>query len=356
MKLINFSFSRDYWTLNKLDLGDVNLLVGKNAVGKSKTILGITQIVLTLLQQYDTKEHDNFWAVLEFTDNDEHILYGFTCIQGKITREHLYVDNQTPLKRDETKATLHGEEINPPANKLVLHVRRDTIQYPYIEKVMQWAENSYGLLFNETDFSGDSGTNSYLMAKGESLFNMVKALPVEAIKEVKEVARTMNYPVSVIEAVEVSDLKAVKFIEDGVEKTVLWDTSLSKGMFRTLYLLIFVKFLASQKKPQMLLIDDLCEGLDYDRATKLGKYIFDFCLEHNIQLVASSNDSFLMDVVDIDYWNILQRDGSTVTAINKSNNPQLFEDFSFTGLNNFDLFSSDFIARHAINNPSKQNE
>ena len=28
------------------------------------------------------------------------------------------------------------------------------------------------------------------------------------------------------------------------------------------------------------------------------------------------------------------------------NHPELFEDFSFTGLNNFDLLSSDFIARH----------
>lgn len=53
-----------------------------------------------------------------------------------------------------------------------------------------------------------------------------------------------------------------------------------------------------------------------------------------------------MDVVDLKYWNILQRKGDKVTAINIYNSPELFEDFEFTGLNNFDLFSSDFIARH----------
>ena len=98
--------------------------------------------------------------------------------------------------------------------------------------------------------------------------------------------------------------------------------------------------------PSTLLIDDLCEGLDYERSTKLGKLVFEYCEKNNIQLIASSNDSFLMDVVDLKYWNILQRDETKVVAINKTNNPELFENFKFTGLSNFDLFSSDFINRH----------
>ena len=94
------------------------------------------------------------------------------------------------------------------------------------------------------------------------------------------------------------------------------------------------------------MIDDFCEGIDYDRAIKLGKYLYQYCLANGIQLVAASNDNFLMDVVDVKYWNILQRNGDAVTAINIHNNPALFEKFDFTGLSNFDLFSSDFIARY----------
>jgi hypothetical protein len=86
--------------------------------------------------------------------------------------------------------------------------------------------------------------------------------------------------------------------------------------------------------------------LDYDRATKLGKIVFDLCKEKNIQLVATSNDTFLMDVVDISHWNILQRAGKVVTTINERSHPELFEQFRYTGLSNFDFFNSDFRAQH----------
>ena len=120
---------------------------------------------------------------------------------------------------------------------------------------------------------------------------------------------------------------------------------MSKGMYRALYLLIYAQYMSVREYPSLLLIDDLCEGLDYERSTKLGKYLFDFCAKHDIQLIATSNDTFLMDVVDLKYWNILQREGSDVTSIDIIKNPELFNDFAFTGLSNFDFFSSDYIAR-----------
>jgi hypothetical protein len=55
---------------------------------------------------------------------------------------------------------------------------------------------------------------------------------------------------------------------------------------------------------------------------------------------------FLMDVVDLKYWNVLRRNGQVVTAINAKNHPNLFEDFKFTGLSNFDFFASDYIAQN----------
>jgi hypothetical protein len=93
-------------------------------------------------------------------------------------------------------------------------------------------------------------------------------------------------------------------------------------------------------------IDDLCEGLDYARATKLGKLVYSLCQDSEIQLVATSNDNSLMEVVDIEDWNILQREGKVVSTINAQSHPALFEKFPFTGLSNFDFFSSDFIDQH----------
>lgn len=41
-----------------------------------------------------------------------------------------------------------------------------------------------------------------------------------------------------------------------------------------------------------VLIDDLGEGLDFFRSSALGKELFTFGREHDIQLIVTSNDYF----------------------------------------------------------------
>lgn len=347
MKLINFTYNTWGWHLNNIELETVNLIVGKNAVGKSKTIAALNEVILLILQKSVNNPFETN-CKLTFTDEEQLIEYEFYIYNKIIQKENLKVDGKELLNRQGTQATLHSEEINPPESKLVLHVRRDIIEYPYIEKIMQWAENSHGVLFNELDYNGNSSLFSYLMVQAESLYDMTSALTTVSLEKIKEIAKEMGYPIKDIRISDPTKYKAVEFLEEGVDH-YLWYINLSKGMYRTIYLLIFVEYLTTLKAPKLLVIDDLCEGLDYDRATKLGKFLFDFCLKNNIQLIASSNDSFLMDVVDIQYWNILQRKGEEVTAINKHNHPQLFESFSYTGLSNFDFFSSDYIDRQQKN-------
>lgn len=349
MRLTHFSSSENDWKIaEKLPLQAVNLLVGKNAVGKSKTIRSLRDVIAFLLQQKDSSLHEKFSAFLNFEDNGEFIAYRFICSRGEVTFEHLSVNEGKILQRDEKGATLLQEAINPPSNKLILHVRRDTVQYPYIEKIMSWAEQACGLSFNEIDWAGDNSTASYILGQQQDLYTLFKSLSRNAVAHIISEAQSLGYPITKIRnyTIEETTLKKVIFEEDGV-KNVLTDWSLSKGMFRTLYLLIYIEYLSHQVSLSLLLIDDLCEGLDYERSTQLGKLLFDFCLEHNIQLIAGSNDTFLMDVIDLKYWNILQREGSRISSINIQDNPELFENFRFTGLSNFDFISSDYIQRHS---------
>ena len=130
--------------------------------------------------------------------------------------------------------------------------------------------------------------------------------------------------------------------EEGLRKNIP-HFQLSQGMFRALALIVYMQYLISRKKPATIIIDDLCEGLDYERATKLGKLLFETALEGDIQLITTSNDNFLMEVIDLKYLNVLFREGKKVRGINAQSNPELFEEFKFTGLSNFDFFASNYI-------------
>lgn len=346
MKLTQFTYRGKDWRLaSPINLQEVNLLVGKNAVGKSRTIRALGNVLLFLMQLSERNTLDIFRSELLFEDENDSISYEFRLKGADVVYESLKVNGETLLSRNENGTVLCGESINPPTSKLTLHVRRDVVQYPFIEKIMLWAEHACGLCFNEIEMAEDSDIPFYILGQGQTLFAMVKSLPEKSIQQVIDQAHELGYPIQRIELFEHgSNLKMVLFHEENV-KSQLFDALMSKGMFRALYLLIYAQYMSVREFPSLLLIDDLCEGLDYDRSTKLGKILFDFCIEHHIQLIASSNDTFLMDVVDLKYWNILQREGSEVSSIDIIKNPDLFNDFLFTGLSNFDFFSSDYITR-----------
>lgn len=350
MKLIKCELKKRGWETDRLDVFSQNLIVGKNAVGKSTVIRSLSDMASLVSQRRVIGSNEHLTGIVAI-ENDEFIaIYRFSFRDSNVHKENLVVvysdgSKKQWIERTADEAKFDGVVVNPPQDKLLLNLKRDTVLYPAIESIISWAENVDAFSFNEFDLDGDERLYSRLINGGDNLYSMVKALSPESIENVIKVAEDMGYHLEKIETFEYADVKKVIFVEKGVNEPLL-DFNLSKGMFRTLYLLIYLEYVAKSGKPATLLIDDLCEGLDYDRSTKLGKYVFDYCSKNDIQLIATSNDSFLMDVVDLNYWSILQREGSKVSAINHKNHPELFDDFSFTGLSNFDLLSSDFIARH----------
>lgn len=352
MELTHFFYKEPTWELTQaIPFKAVNLLVGKNAVGKSKVIAAIFNMANIILQQdMPFVSRISCSSTFSFKDEEEVIEYHFTYQRGIITEENLTINGQNLLNRNEKETLLEGMPINPPTDKLTLHVRRDIIQYPYFEKIITWAENVYGQRFNEIEADRGNKTDSFLSPiHKDDLFTMVKSLPSESIQRIIEQAQNLDYHLEAIKTFKPERFKIVLFKEKGI-KEPLFISSLSKGMCRAISLLIQMEYLSAQGKPSLWLIDDLGEGLDYDRTVKLGKLLFDFCHERGIQLLASSNDTFLMDIVDLQYWNILERKGEKVMPVNTTNSPDLFEDFKFTGLSNFDFFSSDYISRHTDKN------
>ena len=116
---------------------------------------------------------------------------------------------------------------------------------------------------------------------------------------------------------------------------------MSQGMFRALSLIIQINYiLFSDNMNRCILIDDIGEGLDFNRAIKLIKLLIKKVNNKNIQLIMSTNDRFIMNNTPLKYWQFLIRKGRKVSIKNYENSKNIFDNLYKSGLSNFDLFSS----------------
>jgi hypothetical protein len=363
MKLKSLSYKNFEWQLANIEFEDACLVVGKNSTGKSRA-LDVIDSVAKIIGQTNNLQFLQEWKIC-FSDDDYDITY--TLRRGSngnstdyqiddidLLYEKIEIGGETLLSRDSAeKVGIYNyinkqfEDIYPPANKLVIHTNRDLKKYPFLEKIALWAEQSYGFKF--ANISPDKPFNAQhynLLNPVEEIPELYSQLSDQERDRIKNDLSEIGFDIEKVDLVDFVNEK-VKFISIQEKNVVepLYLHWLSQGLFRSISLLIFLEYLIAKKKPATVIIDDLCEGLDYERATKLGKLVFEKCLANNIQLIATSNDAFLMETVDLKYWNVLQRNGSVVTSLNAQNHPDLFKDFKFTGLSNFDFFASDYIAQ-----------
>ena len=92
--------------------------------------------------------------------------------------------------------------------------------------------------------------------------------------------------------------------------------------------------------------DDFGEGLDFERSRTLIDLLRSKAhnSEASIQLIMTTNDRFVMNNIPLEEWTVLQRVGHQVRVRNYGNSKQIFDEFKYTGLNNFDFFATDFLS------------
>ena len=118
---------------------------------------------------------------------------------------------------------------------------------------------------------------------------------------------------------------------------------MSQGMFRALSLIVSLNYAEHTAVPSCVLIDDIGEGLDFDRSCALIKLLMQKAEETSMQLILSTNDRFIMNSVPLEAWTVLRRVGQNTNVYNYDNSRARFDEFKFTGMNNFDFFAYDFL-------------
>ncbi len=253
-------------------------------------------------------------------------------------------------------------EFQTPETDAAVVARRDTIQHPFLRPLSDWGlgvrhysfgemmgRNTIGILVEDSPLPDPKNADDVvgLFRKGDEQYSDFKNAVLKAMNE-------MGYDLEDIRVMTPSKIKfqtnsplPITALYFGVKERQLEEMTeqleISQGMFRALSVIIHLQYAIRGAHPSCILIDDIGEGLDFDRSCRLIDIIRRHAKDSAIQLVMSTNDRFVMNNVPLEEWSLLSREAGLVKVHNFQNSRTAFENFKFTGLNNFDFLAMDFI-------------
>jgi energy-coupling factor transporter ATP-binding protein EcfA2 len=360
------------WSLSGMTLGSVNLVVGKNATGKSRAlnvINGLGKLVsgrqkpadLTSGTYRTTFEHEgrvlsyvlevknNKVNLEEFKDGDRLLLGRGPGGAGKIWHEK------------ENKEI----EFQTPESDAAVVARRDKIQHRFLEPLGEWGAGVRHFEFGDRMgrpvvallMKGGPEPDPHDVNAVIALFRKGAAeFPNRFTEAVKRDMNASGYEIEEIGVMAPTDITFHTPVGMAAEPLILYaqerdlpsrtqQPHMSQGMFRALSVIIHVNYAVIASRPSCIIVDDIGEGLDFERSCKLIDLIRTRAKDSAVQLILSTNDRFVMNEIPLEEWCVLQRKGSHVHVLNHENSRALFEDFRFTGLSNFSFFEMDFANR-----------
>ncbi len=355
------------WSINDFTLGNKNLIVGKNASGKSRSISIIWSLARNIAGLDGVKLSGNYNAV--FIENSNEYNYSLHCKNGEVVSEKLSINGKSVLDRGEGGiGSIFAEKINngdyipfqSPTSTFAVFSRRDEIQHSFLEPLFNWASS-----VRFYPFSSYLGKEQIVILLPNALqvderdpFAVVglfrkakKDFGEKFINAIKSDLASMGYEIDNIDvaapiSVQFSGMpgEAVGlFVKESNLPGITDQFSMSTGMFRALALIIHTNYFQLMKTASTVLIDDIGEGLDYERVCLLLDLLRKKADESDLQIIMSTNDSFVMNNVPLDEWSIIVREGNHINVKNYFNSKDKFEEFKFTGLSNFSFFELDVI-------------
>ncbi|MCZ8045504.1 MAG: ATP-binding protein [Microcystis aeruginosa K13-05] len=386
MKLDQFEYisnrgNPNEWRIDGCQLGNINLIVGKNASGKSRIVRVIYLLSELLcdggkLGNRPTRKDE--WHLLFDKDSEHQTEYFITIENGYITQEKLKIGEKIFLQRDKTgEGRIYAKELDKdirfqtPTTELAVVKRRDTIQHPFLEDIYKWSSSlrfyEFGTQLGKNTIATLPPTTELLKAKTDAkdcdhvvgIFVLGKREHSEFTQRIIDDMNRIGYQIAKIETKVPSFFKSnisppenldedsdnlPKFLyvqEDGL-KSVTEQSEISQVMFRALSLFIQINYAILSDQPSCIIIDDIGEGLDFQRSSAIIKLLIEKAKTGLVQLIMTTNDENIMNGVPLEYWSVIERQPGVAKLHNYSNSPEQFEQFKHIGLNNFDFFASEY--------------
>ncbi len=343
-----------------VEFSNINFLVGKNASGKSRSLTAIKEIAEYVggkrSIEDSTFEDESF--EVRFTDGADKYAYTLAYRDRVIESETLIVNGKEALNR-ETKKIMDldkGAVIPFPedaSSPLIFRLGETGISY--FSKLVLWGSSlrnynftnelekstfvpDYKQMSPHPSYSKYTMSLVYIFNKGYEDFGEAY------INEIKEHMFHIGYEnITDILIRESKKGFGLYIEEDG--KYCVSQQQMSQGLFRALGLFIRLTYYVMSKTSVCVLVDDIGEGIDFDRSRTMINIITKRINSSNIQLFITTNNRYVMNQIPLRYWNVIERKQSMSIFHNYFNSKEIFEDFKYTGLNNFDFLATDFYKK-----------
>ena len=277
MNLITFEYIANQglsneWRVEKCEFGRFNLILGKNASGKSRLLNAIWNLAEALKGGGVLEPLNNEWHLLFNTDKPNcQLEYLLKVEKGLVIKEQLFVHKHknkfTLIERGESGggviwAEELGRQINfkSPMTRTAIAQRQDSIQHPFLKLFYNWA---WAVLLNY--YEAGTGLDNSLICNS------------------------------------------------------LGDTH------------------------KTVIVDNFGCGLDYESAPIAAKALVEKSSRSPAQLILTTHDQFVVNSIPLHYLSVVERCSSGIRLHNIFNSLDKFEEFKFLGLNNFDLFTGEFL-------------
>lgn len=373
MKITSFSYKEfegetRQWVLEKFELGEINLFVGVNSSGKSRIIAVLKSLAKLITGQVKILFVSGDFSA-SFDNLGEKFDYEISFKEREVAFERLTRNGEVLFSRNQDGiGKIKSDKLSEPLDfevqkdALVINVKRDKAQHGFIEVIHEWASQTRMCLFGSTlgkERLVSSSTLSVLGSVDEKAIEEIETFHLYSSgyekfgdafdKSILSDFSVLGYQAEEVgmESLESDRIKGPSIFTIFVKENDLLGTTnqvaMSQGMYRALALVIQLNYYEFSGEPRTMLIDDIGEGLDYDRSRKLIALLIEKAKKTGGQLLMTTNDRFVMNNVPLEYWGVVSRSGSLVKVINSKNSKKIFEDFESLGLNNFDFFANKFF-------------
>lgn len=331
--------------------GNMNLLVGKNASGKSRTLNVIREIANLLAGRINLKQaiSPSGYYELIFKNENYSYQYIFAFKDKIVTEEILSYNGKVILDRDK-KIFIDVEKqkvLSEVGDNELAIALSDTEGNAYYPDLVLWGQSLRNHMF-ASQMEKNQLVKDYTQATEDpqdiepvhTFFKGRKLFGEGFTSDIKASMNELGYSISDIDTRETAEGYSL-FIEENGEYAVS-QRDMSQGMFRALSLFIMLCYARMSNLSLCMLIDDMGEGLDFDRSQMIIDMVIKKINNSNMQFFMTSNDRHVMNQISLKYWSVISRDRSRSIFYDYQNSKEIFDDFKYTGLNNFDFLATDF--------------